>query len=151
MILPEDVISIISTYSKPLKRRRVSEYWNKPNIKSDTDMVSDVVTNIALSLQCHGWFSDCTLRLDIIYHDDVNINVWVIEDEDKYLEMKIKFDFHHVLNWKKNDEKYHIGFATLNDDNYDVCYNVWVSTSWYTPNYITQLINDKGRIVKILS
>ncbi len=147
MILPDDVLSIISTYSKPLKRRKVSDYWNKPNIKTDTDMVSDVVTNIALALQCHGWFSDCTLRLDITYHDNIKINVWVIEDEDKYLEMKIKFDFHHVLNWKKNDEKYHIGLASLNDDHI-----LWISKFWKMPtSYVTQLINDKGRIVKILS
>lgn len=135
MILPDDILSLISTYSRPLKRRRVSNYWNNLYIKSDNDMISDVITRIALKLQCHVLFCDSELRLDVSYNDYININVWVIEDDVEYLEWKISFEFYHVLNWKKNDERYHIG----------------ISNNWNTPtHYITQLINDNGTIVKII-
>ena len=133
MILPDDVLTLISDYSRPLNRRVVSDYWNKPNIKSDNDMISDVITHIALALQSHCWFADSTLRLDISYTDIIHINVWVIEDDDEYLEWHVSFGMYYVLNWKHGDERFHIGLTPY----------------WSEPTrFITQLRTDNGTITR---
>jgi hypothetical protein len=138
MILPDDVISLISEYSRPLKRRIVSDYWKRSDISSDGDMIADAITHIACLLEHHCWFAETTLRLDIDYigrtTDKIAIDVWTKDDECEYLEMKLQLTMHHILNWKKNDEYYHVGL-----------------TEWYQSHQcITQLINNNGKIVKLL-
>lgn len=137
MFLPDDVISLISEYSRPLKRRLVSNYWNTPNITSDTDMLADVISHIAFVLEYHVWFVDAKLRLDIVHDDKITINVWVIDDDHEYLEWKVYLEMIDVLNWNKHDELYHVGLTPF-----------WINPS---PYYITQLINDYGKIVKLLN
>lgn len=137
MILPDDVVRIISEYSRPLKRRTVSDYWNRSDIETDGDMIADAITHIACILEHHCWFADTRIRLDINYignMDKIIIDVWAKDDECEYLEMKLQLTMHDILNWEKNDEYYHVGLMH------------WCQSH----QCITQLINNNGKIVKLL-
>jgi hypothetical protein len=134
MIFPDDVMRIISEFSRPLKRRRVGSYWNKPAIKNYSDMVSDIVTNISLAIKTHEWYIEETLRIDIYENDDgVQLKVYVGDDDFNYLEMVITVSTHEILYWTSKDENYHI----------------FGLTPWKMPDLVTQLMTNT-EIVKVI-
>ncbi len=135
MFLPDDILILIRAFARPLRRRKVSVYWNQPSIKNNDDMLQHVYDIIMNSIQASHWLEAETIRFEIRWENDFKIYVWVKDDDVEYAELIVSMSAHHILNWKKNDERYHLGLVPY-----------WNVAS----AYITQLINDNGVIVKLI-
>ena len=134
-MFPDEIVRLIREFARPLTRRKVSCYWNQPSIKNDEDMLQHVYNKIVDAIELSPWLESESIRFEPRWEEDFKIYVWIKDDEVEYSELVVSISAHHVLNWKKNDEQYHIDIIPY-----------WNEPSFYT----IQLINDNGTIVKLI-
>ena len=134
-MFPDDILGLIREFARPLKRRKVSEYWNQPSIKNNDDMLQHVYKILVEAIQTSPWLEGEDIRIESRWEDDFKLYVWVKDDDVEYAELIISVSNHHILHWKKKDEQYHLGLTPY-----------WNSPSFY----INQLINNNGTIVKLI-
>lgn len=130
MILPDDVILIISEYSKPLKRRHLSQFW------IDNPVPSNERVDHAIYLFNYYTFGICSnYRLEKLETQDKwIINIWNTWKES--LHSKLTFTLSDLMKWDG------VSFE---------CYD-YFRPYWSLPQDVvfTHLVTENDKVIRFL-
>jgi len=131
-MFPDEIISLIRSFARPLKRRKVGVYWKHQPIKTTEEMIQHVYSILVNAIHSSPWLEEESVRIETQWEDGIKLYVWVEDEDVEYAELIVSVTMHHILNWKKGDERYHLGIVPY----------------WFCGSTCTQLINDNNVIVK---
>jgi hypothetical protein len=145
MELPVDVLTIISEFSKPLKRRLISQEWYEYARKKDMLEAVDDWLEQTLDDMIHSTWGGFRFGVDLQIMDNFDIH---FQENDDNFEYKISF----MKDGETEDEFIYLRFDIGELYEWDT---TEYSTSregysWHlcpSENFATQFINDNGRVV----
>ena len=113
MKFPDDVLSLILEYSRPLERRIISKYWIEQG-STDAEMSINEKVEILLDYVKRYEYPYAVLRTY-----DWGWEIYDYEDDDYFGDLKIVFDKTQLLEWNGETElktKYCDGMRILGKD-----------------------------------
>jgi hypothetical protein len=104
MELPDDVLALIREYSRPLKRRIISDYW----VGQGLDCIDEMANQVFEVFKKEFW--DYAVMRNYHWED---YSEWYIYGDDELDEIKVAFNKTRLLEWN-GEFKY--GFYEENGD-----------------------------------
>jgi len=140
MELPDDILFLIREYSKPLKRRIISDYWIESNIFEFDNMLNHVFQSVC---DCfydkfpYGTFKPIIMKEGS--HYDITYNVFCLSFNEKSLMIwNGEYEYLDGNNWLLGKDHYHK--QLLKDD------KIIQSQKWFNGIKVSDCIcNGSGR------
>lgn len=107
MSLPDDVLSLISEYSKPLKRSNISQFWINEGVFDTPSMITNMIQMYVDLFDKNVWFLLEPIWLHRITYTEDTLRKWngkfayIDRVSPKIILPKDKCQYEHLVSTKK--------------------------------------------------